>query len=118
MTKEQITAEGIYSTEALKFAHGIKAGDVLYTSGIVARGPDGEIVGKGDVEAQAHQVYQNLEAILAAAGATWNDVVKYNTYLANPRTGRRRERCIFSICPTTRGQGPRYPCLCSCLICS
>ena len=28
MTKEQITAEGIYSTEALKFAHGIKAGNV------------------------------------------------------------------------------------------
>ena len=99
MTKEQITAEGIYSTEALKFAHGIKAGNVLYTSGIVARGPDGEIVGKGDAEAQAHQVYQNLEAILAAAGATWNDVVKYNTYLANPEDRQKAREVHFQYLP-------------------
>ena len=99
MTKEQITAPGIYSTEALKFAHGIKAGNVLYTSGIVARGPDGEIVGKGDVEAQAHQVYQNLEAILATAGATWNDVVKYNTYLANPEDRQKAREVHFQYLP-------------------
>ena len=99
MNKEQITARGIYSTEALKFAHGIRVGNVLYTSGIVARGPGGELVGKGDVEAQAHQVYQNIEGILAAGGATWNDVVKYNCYLANPEDRQKARQVHFQYLP-------------------
>ena len=99
MKKEQITAPGIYSTEALKFAHGVRVGNVLYTSGIIARGPDNEIVGKGDVEAQAHQVYQNIEAILSAGGATWNDVVKYNCYLANPEDRQKARQVHFQYLP-------------------
>ena len=74
-------------------------GNVLYTSGIVARGPDNEIVGKGDVEAQAHQVYQNIEAILGAGGATWNDVVKYNCYLANPEDRQEARQVHFQYLP-------------------
>ena len=47
MTKEQITAEGIYSTEALKFAHGIKAGDVLYNLGDCGSGAGWRDRGQG-----------------------------------------------------------------------
>ena len=99
MIKEQITPPGIYSTETLKYAHGIKVGNVLYTSGVVAWGPDGGIVGEGDVEAQAHRVYQTLEAILNEAGATWNDVVKYNAYLANPEDRQKAREVHFQYMP-------------------
>ena len=37
---------------------------------------DGEIVGGDDLEAQAHQVRDNLEAALTAAGCTWANVVR------------------------------------------
>ena len=38
------------------------------------------VVGAGDMKAQAEQVFKNLEAALAAAGAKFTDVVKMNTY--------------------------------------
>ena len=44
---------------------------------------DGNIVGKGDLKAQARQVLENVTAALAAAGATFKDVVKANTYVVN-----------------------------------
>lgn len=99
MKTETIVAPDIYSTEALKFAHGIKAGNVLYTSGITARDPSGALVGRGDIEAQAHQVYQNLEAILKQSGATWNDVVKYNAYLAKPDDRQAAREVHFQYLP-------------------
>ncbi len=37
----------------------------------------------GDVVAQTHQVLKNLDAVLRAAGATMNDVVKTTVYLSN-----------------------------------
>jgi enamine deaminase RidA (YjgF/YER057c/UK114 family) len=42
---------------------------------------DGRIVGVGDLKAQASQVYRNLAAILAEAGCTLKDVVKFTTFL-------------------------------------
>jgi enamine deaminase RidA (YjgF/YER057c/UK114 family) len=49
----------------------------------VAQDQDGNVVGRGDVEAQAVQIFDNLRAILASAGATLNDVVKLTTYTTN-----------------------------------
>ena len=42
---------------------------------------DGRVVGVGDLKAQATQVYQNLAAVLAEAGCTLRDVVKFTTFL-------------------------------------
>jgi enamine deaminase RidA (YjgF/YER057c/UK114 family) len=44
---------------------------------------NGEIVGKGDLKVQVKQVYENLKLCLAAAGATFENVVKMNTYVVN-----------------------------------
>ena len=52
----------------------------IYISGQIAFDKDGAVVGPGDMKAQAEQVFKNLEAALAAAGATFADVVKMNTY--------------------------------------
>lgn len=61
-------------------------GKMVFIAGQVAWDTKGEIVGKGDLRAQATQVYENLKAALAAAGATFTDVVKMNTYIVNFKT--------------------------------
>jgi enamine deaminase RidA (YjgF/YER057c/UK114 family) len=58
-------------------------GKMVFIAGQVAWDVKGEIVGKGDLRAQATQAYANLQAALAAAGATTADVVKMNTYVVN-----------------------------------
>ena len=52
----------------------------VYISGQIALDKGGNLVGGSDMKAQAEQVFKNLEAALAAAGATFKDVVKMNTY--------------------------------------
>ncbi|HEY6212468.1 MAG TPA: RidA family protein [Vicinamibacterales bacterium] len=52
----------------------------VYISGQIALDRAGNLVGQGDMKAQAEQVFKNLEAALAAAGAKFSDVVKMNTY--------------------------------------
>jgi len=56
---------------------------MIFVAGQVAFDTKSEIVGKGDLRAQATQAYTNLKAALAAAGATTADVVKMNTYVVN-----------------------------------
>jgi reactive intermediate/imine deaminase len=52
----------------------------VYISGQIALDKSGALVGGSDMKAQAEQVFKNLEAALAAAGATFDQVVKMNTY--------------------------------------
>jgi enamine deaminase RidA (YjgF/YER057c/UK114 family) len=56
-------------------------GKTVYVSGQVSVNERGEVVGKGDLRAQAEQTFQNLRHALAAAGATFHDVVKTNLYV-------------------------------------
>ena len=58
----------------------VSGGKTVYVSGQIALDKDGKVVGEGDMKAQAEQVFKNLQAALAAAGATFKDVVKMNTY--------------------------------------
>ncbi len=55
----------------------------VYISGQIALDKDGKLVGAGDMKAQAEQVFRNLQAALTAAGATFKDVVKMNTYVTD-----------------------------------
>src|SRR3954452_2227708 len=54
---------------------------MLYLSGQIAIDPGGQIVGAGDLRAQTQQVFENLKAGLAAAGATFDHVVKLQLFL-------------------------------------
>src|SRR5262249_28992141 len=56
---------------------------LVYISGQIALDKDGKAVGEGDMKAQAEQVFKNLEAALAAAGAKFTDVVKMNTFITD-----------------------------------
>jgi reactive intermediate/imine deaminase len=53
----------------------------IYVSGQIALDGDGRLVGRGDLAAQTEQVFQNLENVLRVNGATFEDVVKIQTYL-------------------------------------
>lgn len=58
-----------------------RGGRTIYIAGQVALDAKGQLVGDGDLAAQTRQVFANLEVALKAAGATFDDVVKLNTYM-------------------------------------
>jgi len=62
------------------YSQAVSAGGFLFTSGQIALRPDGALAG-GDAAAQTRQVFQNLEAVLQAAGLTRGDVVKTTVFL-------------------------------------
>jgi 2-iminobutanoate/2-iminopropanoate deaminase len=85
MTREIIATElapkaiGPYS-QAVR----VGAGKTLYCSGQIPLDPaSGELLGAGDVRAQAHQVLKNLQAVLTAAGASLTDVAKTTIFLTD-----------------------------------
>ena len=65
------------------FTDAVRAGDLLYVSGIVAVDGEGRLVGGDDVIAQTRQVFENIRAVLAAAGCGFGDVVKVTIFLAD-----------------------------------
>ncbi len=77
---DHIDAPGLGSLPVL--SHAVRAGDVIYCSGQVPLGPDGELVDSG-IGAMTRQVVANLEQVLAAAGVTIADVVRTNVYLVD-----------------------------------
>jgi enamine deaminase RidA (YjgF/YER057c/UK114 family) len=58
-------------------------GRLVAVSGQVALDADGKIVGEGDPAAQARQVFENLRRCLAAAEATFADVIKLSYYVTD-----------------------------------
>jgi 2-iminobutanoate/2-iminopropanoate deaminase len=61
----------------------VSGGSFILVSGAVAWDERGNVVGKGDVKAQARQAFENLKTVYARAGATLDDIVKLNVYLTD-----------------------------------
>jgi len=55
----------------------------VFISGQVALNVEGQVVGEGDLRAQATQVFENLRAALAAAGTTFDNVIKLTYFVVN-----------------------------------
>lgn len=64
------------------------AAKLVYISGQVSWDAGGNVVGKGDMRAQSEQVFRNVTAALAAAGAGWGDVIKMNGYMVGMHAER------------------------------
>ncbi len=65
------------------YSQAVRAGNMLYCSGQIPLDPaTGEMV-QGDITAQAEQIMRNIAAVLSAAGADFDDVVKTTCYLAD-----------------------------------
>jgi 2-iminobutanoate/2-iminopropanoate deaminase len=73
---EAPTAIGAYSPA-------IRAGNLLFVSGQVPMNPATGTLVEGDIAAQTEQVMRNLSALLKAAGAGFQHVVKTTVFLAN-----------------------------------
>lgn len=78
----QLTVEP-WAFEPNRIAPGWRIGDVLILSGQVAVDADMNVVGAGDFEAQAAQVFENLKTILEANGSRLDNVVKVTIYLTD-----------------------------------
>ena len=81
MAHEILKFKSVHST--VGYSHAAKAGNTLYVAGQVAKDVDGNLVGKGDCEAQCHQVFENLKNIMAEAGGTLQNIVKMTTFLTD-----------------------------------
>ncbi|HEX6923145.1 MAG TPA: RidA family protein [Bacillales bacterium] len=64
------------------YSQGIIAGDLFYSSGQIPLTTDGKLV-NGNVSEQTHQVFSNLKAVLAEAGASLETVVKTTVFIQN-----------------------------------
>jgi len=58
-------------------------GKTIHISGQTAVDASGQVVGIGDLKRQTEQTFENLRLALAAAGATWADVVATRLYVVN-----------------------------------
>ena len=64
-------------------SQGFRVGDLVVVSGQAALDEHGVVVGAGDFDAQAEQVFRNLERVLAAAGSGLDRVVKVTIFLTD-----------------------------------
>ena len=85
MPKKQISSDKIAKPNGhFSQATMIEArGRLVFISGMTSRRPDGTIAGIGDIEAQTHQVCQNVKAAVETAGGTMDDICRVDVYVRN-----------------------------------
>jgi 2-iminobutanoate/2-iminopropanoate deaminase len=81
MAGKKIIVEGLARLPA--FCHAVMAGDFIYVSGILGTRPNTLELVEGGAGPQTKQTMQNIGKILQACGATLEDVVKVNVFLAD-----------------------------------
>lgn len=83
--REQIAPPGIDNASAasLSYANGVRTDNIVWIAGQVSRDAGGNLVGPDDPEAQATQCFENVKAIVEAAGGTMEDVVRFTFYITD-----------------------------------
>jgi len=77
-----VRSESAHTFDA-PYSPAIRYRDLLAISGQVAVDRNGSLVGDGDIEEQARQVFRNIGALLAEAGLTFGNVFFLRYYLTN-----------------------------------
>jgi 2-iminobutanoate/2-iminopropanoate deaminase len=104
VTREEIRVDGL-AEPISHFTDAVRAGDLLFVSGVVAVDGEGELVGGDDVVAQARQVFENLRRVLEAGGCGFEDVVKVTVFLTDaddrPRINPLRQEIFGDTRPAS-----------------
>lgn len=81
-TRREYRVSGL-SEPISHYTDAVRAGDLLFVSGVVPVDEEGGLVGGDDVAVQARQVFANMGRVLAASGAAFADVVKVTIFLTD-----------------------------------
>jgi len=65
------------------YCHAVRAGEVLYISGMVAMDREGGVVGAGDAARQAQHIFDNIGRLLAHVGADFSRITSVLIHLTN-----------------------------------
>ena len=65
------------------YSQAVKAGGFIWCSGQIALDPESGVLVSNEIKSQTEQVMKNISAVLAASGASFEDVVKTSCFLAD-----------------------------------
>jgi enamine deaminase RidA (YjgF/YER057c/UK114 family) len=96
-------AQGLYSHIGK-----VDSGPLLFIAGQLAVDARGEVVGRHDFDAQFQQVFDNLGAVLKGAGASFDEVIKFTTYLVHSQDIEKFMKARAALFPQLFA-GAAYP---------
>jgi reactive intermediate/imine deaminase len=80
------------------YSQAVRAGDTVYLSGQIPLDPKTMQLVSGDIEAEIHQVFKNLQAVAAAAGGSLANAVKVNVFLTDLAHFAKVNEIMASYC--------------------
>lgn len=94
------------------YRQAVRVGNLIFTAGQTSKDPKtGEVIHYGDVRKQTHRIFQNIKGLLAAQGATMNDIVKRTIMLKNIRD----LEAVYEVMAEYFPDPDNYP-ACSCFV--
>lgn len=97
-------AQGLYSHVGVP----ADAGKLYFIAGQLAVADDGSVAGKHDFDAQFHQIFKNMEQVLKGMGCTFDDIVKFTTFLVSEQDIAHFMRLRAELFPKIF-KGPLFP---------
>ena len=94
------------------YRQAVRVGNLIFTAGQTSKDPaTGEVIHYGDVRAQTRRIFENIKGLLAAQGATMDDVVKRTIMLKNIRD----LEAVYDVMSEYFTNPEQYP-ACSCFV--